>query len=93
MIRICFHRIPDQTLSVDKESFEILLGSLQDWTSSSMLCCGADQFCAFQELTRRGKDGSALVKKPVAPTVAATFGKIKFKDTWCLSDALAQMQD
>ncbi|CAE7870483.1 for, partial [Symbiodinium necroappetens] len=52
-----------QTLVVDKESFEILLGSLQ-------------------ELTRRGKDGTGSVKKPVtvAPSAAASFGKIKFKD-------------
>ncbi|CAE7444622.1 egl-4 [Symbiodinium natans] len=51
-----------KTLVVDKESFEILLGSLQ-------------------ELTRRGKDGTGSVKKPaVAPSAAATFGKIKFKD-------------
>lgn len=53
-----------KALWVDKESFEILIGSLED-------------------LMKRGKDGTATVKKAtVAPTAgdAKRFGNIKLKD-------------
>lgn len=53
-----------KTLWIDKESFEILIGSLED-------------------LMKRGKDGTAAVKKAtVAPKAGDSkrFGNIKFKD-------------
>jgi cGMP-dependent protein kinase len=52
-----------KTLWVDKESFEMLLGSLTD-------------------LAKRGKDGTAVVKKSIAPTAGDSkrFGNIAFKD-------------
>ena len=49
---------------MDKESFEILIGSLE-------------------ELTKRGRDGTAAVKKTVvAPSAgdAKRFGNIRFKE-------------
>lgn len=52
-----------KALWVDKESFEMLVGSLTD-------------------LTKRGKDGTAVVKKSIAPTAGDSkrFGNIAFKD-------------
>jgi len=52
-----------KTLWVDKESFEMLLGSLTD-------------------IGKRGKDGTAVVKKSIAPVAGDSkrFGNIAFKD-------------